>query len=185
MNMPTGSWTGPDASHGRSDPMDTLTAIQTRYSTRQYLPDRPVPREVIEQIIDAGQRAPTARNVQPWDFVVVTDRALRQRIAELAEFGRFIAQAPACIVVLCKETKYYLEDGCAAVENILLAATALGVQSCWVAGDKKPYAPQIAQMVGAPETHKLIALIPIGYAAVPGRQPPRRKLSQVLHWERF
>ncbi len=165
--------------------MDTLTAIRTRYSARQFLPGKPVPRELIEQIIDAGQRAPTARNVQPWEFVVVTDPAMRRSIAELAEYGRFIAQAPVCVVVLCKDTKYYLEDGCAAVENILLAATALGVQSCWVAGDKKAYAPEIVQMVGAPDTHKLIALVPLGYAAAPGRQPARRELSQVLHWERF
>jgi nitroreductase len=110
---------------------------------------------------------------------------MRQRIAGLAEFGRFIAQAPVCVVVLSKDTKYYLEDGCAAVENILLAATALGVQSCWVAGDKKPYAPQIVQMLGAPASHKLIAMIPLGYAAAPGRQPPRRALSEVLHWEQF
>ena len=165
--------------------MDTLTAIQTRYSARQFLPGKSVPRELIEQIVDAGQRAPTARNVQPWDFIVVTDPAMRQRIAGIAEFGRFIAQAPVCVVVFCKDTKYYLEDGCAAVENILLAATALGVQSCWVAGDKKPYASQIAQMLGAPDTHKLIAMIPLGYVSAPGRQPQRKQLSQVLHWERF
>lgn len=164
--------------------MDTLTAIATRYSTREFT-DKPVPRDILEKVIDAGRRAPSARRVQPCEFVVVTDALMRRRIADLSEFGKFIAQAPACVVVLCSDTKYYLEDGCAATENILLAATALGVQSCWVAGDKKLYAPEIVRLVGAPTSHKLIALLAMGYAATPGRQPERRELASVLHWEKF
>jgi nitroreductase len=164
--------------------MDAFTAIETRHSTREFT-DRPVPRELIERMVDAGRRAPTARNEQPWLFVVVTEARLRKQIAELTDYGKFIAQAPACIVVFCKDTKYYLEDGCAAVENILIAATALGVQSCWVAGDKKAYCPKIAQMLNVPAGHKLIALLPIGYAAAAGRQKTRKGMGEVLKWERY
>jgi len=164
--------------------MDTLEAISRRYSTREFV-QTPVPKDVIERIVDAGRRAPTARNVQPWHFVVVTDPATRRRISELADFGRFIADAPACICVFCRDTKYYLEDGCAATENMLIAATALGVQSCWVAGDKKPYCSTVAEMLGVPPGHKLVAMMALGYAARPGEPTPKRPLAEVLHWEKF
>ncbi|MEK7408612.1 MAG: nitroreductase family protein, partial [Acidobacteriota bacterium] len=85
---------------------------------------------------------------------------------------------------LCKDTKYYLEDGSAATENILLAAHARGLGACWVAGDKKPYAPRILALVGAPAGYKLISLVPVGH---PAEQPAKdkRPLSEMLHWERF
>jgi nitroreductase len=164
--------------------MDALTAIASRWSTRVFAA-KPLSRDVIEKIVDAGRRAPTARNVQPWEFVVVTGAEARRKIADLCDYGKFIAKAPACIAVFCQETKYYLEDGCAAAENILIAATALGVASCWVAGDKKPYCGAIAQLLDVPSGYKLICLIALGHADSPGKPTPKRELQQVLHWEKF
>jgi nitroreductase len=164
--------------------MDIFTAIQARYSCRDYL-DKPVPRELLERIIDAGRRAPSARKVEPVFYIVLTEHSMRQRLAQIADFGRFIAQAGACVLVFAHDTKYYLEDGCIAAENILLAASALGLQSCWVAGDKKAYATVVAEMVGAPPGAKLIAMLAIGYAREPGRQPEHKPLKDVLHWEKY
>ncbi len=110
---------------------------------------------------------------------------MRRQIATLADYGKFIATCPACVAVFCRDTKYYLEDGCAATENILLAATALGIQSCWVAGDKKPYGEAIRQLLGVPAGHKLISLLALGYAASPSGPTPKRDLNKVLHWEKF
>jgi nitroreductase len=163
--------------------MDAMTALTTRRSIRHYRPD-PVSRSVLTEIINAGRLAPTARNVQPWEFVVVTDVERRRQLADLSEYGKFIAEAPACVVVLSKPTKYYLEDGCAATVNILNAAAALGLGGCWVAGDKKAYADRVVAACGAPPEMKLIALIAIGYAAAPG-SPSKRALDEVLHWEQF
>jgi nitroreductase len=168
----------------KGEAMETLAAIAMRHSTREFL-GKPIPRDVIEKIIDAGSQAPTARNEQPWEFVVVTDAGMRKQIGELTDYGKFIVGAPVCVAVFCKDTKYYLEDGCAATENILLAATALGVQSCWVAGDKKAFCPRIAQMLKVPGGYKLISLLAMGYEATPGRQKARRGIGQVLHWEQF
>lgn len=152
---------------------------------RQYAP-QPVPRGVLEQIVDAGRLAATARNVQPWHFVVVTERATLDALAELCEYGKFLAQAPACIVVFCDaDAKYYLEDGSAATQNMLVAAHALGVATCWIAGDKKPYAADVAKLLHAPPSVRLIALIAAGYAAGPAPSPPKKALKEVLHWERF
>ncbi|MBC8461748.1 MAG: nitroreductase family protein [Deltaproteobacteria bacterium] len=163
--------------------MDALEAIRARRSIRQYQ-SKPIPKEVIEQIVDCGRWAPTAMNQQPWKFVVVTDEAMRTQIADITDYGKFIAQAPACVAVFCEDTMYYLEDGCAAVENILLGATALGVGSCWVAGDKKKYCEEVTRLLDVPSGYKLIALIALGYAAQPGRAR-KKSLDEVLCWEKW
>lgn len=163
--------------------MDALEAIKTRRSVRSYKDD-PVPREMLAEIVDCGRLAATARNEQPWEFVVVTEAAMRKAVAEKTEFGEFIAESPACIAVLCKESKYYLEDGSAAIQNILVAARALGLGSCWVAGDKKPYAPEIVKMLGAPDSLKLVGLVALGYPKNIGA-PSKRDRDEVLHWERY
>ena len=163
--------------------MDAIEVLKTRRSVRAFSGE-PVPRKIIEDIVDCGRLAATAVNIQPWEFVVVTDSAMLRRIAQATDYGKFIADAPVCIVVLCRETKYYLEDGSAATENILLAARAHGLGSCWVAGDKKPYAAEICRLVGAPPGYKLVSLIPIGYPAETPEQT-KRPLTEVLHWEKY
>jgi nitroreductase len=163
--------------------MDCIQALKTRRSVRAYTGE-PIPREVIEDIIDCGRLAATAVNRQPWEFVVVTDTRMLQAIAEATDYGSFIARAAACVVVLAKDTKYYLEDGCNASHNILVAARAHGLGGCWVAGDKKPYAAGICRLVSAPEGYKLVSLLPLGHPAEHSEKE-KRPLPEVLHWESF
>ena len=163
--------------------MDAIEVLKTRRSVRAYSSE-PVPRKIIEDIIDCGRLAATANNLQPWEFVVVTEPEMLRRIADITDHGKFIDQAKACVLVLCKEAKYYLEDGSAATENILLAARAQGLGSCWVAGDKKAYASDICCLVGAPRDYKLVSLIPMGYPAETPVQT-KRPLSDVVHWEKY
>ncbi len=163
--------------------MDAFSAISARRSVRRFKSDA-VSRELIIRLIDAARLAPTARNVQPWEFVVVTDPSKRRQLAGLTDHGKFIAEAPVCIVVLSRDTRYYLEDCSAATTNILLAAAALGLGSCWVAGDKKAYASQIVSLCGAPGDMKLISLVAVGHPQeIPA--PAKRQLEDVLHWESF
>jgi nitroreductase len=163
--------------------MDCIEALKTRRSVRAYTGE-PVSRSVIEDIIDCGRLAATAINIQPWEFVVVTDRQTLRAIAAAADYGAFIAQAAVCVVVLCKGTKYYLEDGCNASQNMLVAACAHGLGACWVAGDKKPYAEKIRRTVGAPDGFKLVSLLAIGHPAEESHKE-KRPLAEVLHWEKF
>lgn len=163
---------------------DFLEIIKTRRSQRSFI-DRPISREHLLQIVDCARSAATARNVQPWEFIVVTDRQLRQRIADVAPNGAFIAQAAACLAVFCQDTRYYLEDGCAATENAILAATALGIASCWVAGDKKPYDENIRNLLAVPNGYKLVSMIALGCAGEKPDCPPKRSLNEVVHWEKF
>lgn len=166
--------------------MDTIEAIQNRYSCRSYRAD-PVSSEILMQLVDAGRLAPSGRGEQPWEFVVVTDVSTLKELAKAAESGPHIGRAAACIVVFGKkDAKYVLEDCSAATENILLAATGLGLGACWVAGDKKNYAGQVESLLNAPKTLKLISLISIGF---PSDERPkerkRRTLNEVLHWQGF
>lgn len=161
-----------------------LEILKTRRSIRSFL-KKPVSREIMEEIIDTARFAPTARNIQPWEFIVVSDGKIKIQLAECIENGRFIKDAPCCIVVFCKDTKYYLEDGSAATENILLTAHAFGLGACWVAGDKKPYCEDVKKLLGVPAQYKLISLIPIGYPAEKPEAHAKRPLKELLHWEKF
>jgi len=164
--------------------MDALEAIKQRRSARKFR-QNPVDRRLLEQLVDCGRLAPTAMAKEPWEFVVITDQEMRRRIADTTDYGKFIADAPACIAVFCRHTKYYLEDGCAASENILIAASALDLGACWVAGDKKRYADAVRRMLGVPEGYHLVSLLPLGYRADRPSGNGKRALEEVLHWERF
>ncbi|MEW6040069.1 MAG: nitroreductase family protein [Elusimicrobiota bacterium] len=163
--------------------MTVTDFIKTRRSVRKFL-NKPVPKEILEDIIDCGRLAPSANNVQPWEFIVITDAVVKKKVSDATDHGRFIEDAPVCIAVFCMDTKYYLEDGCAAVENILIAAASLGLGACWVAGDKKPYGVEIKKILSVPEKYKLISLIPVGYTDEKPRLR-KRKLAEVIHWEKY
>lgn len=163
--------------------MDAIEVLKTRRSVREYTSE-PVQSEIIEDIIDCARLAASARNVQPWEFIAITDEETRRRMADLAPNGPHIATAPVCIAVICAEGTYYLEDGAAATQNIMLAAHAHGLGSCWVAGDKKPYTGEVLRLLGVPNGYKLASLVTVGHAANRPK-PQKRPLADVIHWERF
>ncbi len=165
--------------------METFDAISKRASVREYQ-SKPIEKSLLEKLVDAGRRAPTARAVEPWEFIVVTDRKMLQKLGGITvPNAPFLKDAAACIAIFCKDTKYYLEDGCAATENILLEAANLGLGACWVAGDKKLYVGEVANLLGVHGDLKLISLISLGWPKNPPRQVKHRKLEGVIHWEKF
>jgi nitroreductase len=164
--------------------VEFFAAVKNRISVREYA-DKPIAKEKIEQIVDAGRLAPTARGEEPWEFIAVTEKKKIQELAALTDHGKFLAGAACALCVFCKETKYYLEDGCAATENLLLAAASLGIGSCWIAGDKKPYGADIAQALSVPPGQKLICLIALGYPKTKPTAHKKRLLHEVLHWEKY
>lgn len=162
---------------------EVLKVLKERRSVRKYQ-KKEIPHQIIEEIIDCARLAPTAINIQPWEFIVITEERKREEIAEMTDHGKFIKDAPVCIAVFCKDTKYYLEDGSAATTYILLAAKVFELGSCWIAGDKKFYAEKVRKYLGVPEGYKLISLISIGYPEeIPS--PSKRTLREVLHWEKW
>ncbi len=142
--------------------MDGLKMIYSRRSIRKFS-SKLIDEVIISKIVKAGKLAATANNVQPWEIVVIKDNAVKEQIAQSTDYGKFIKNAPLCIAVFCEYTKYYLEDGSAATQNILLAARYFNIASCWIAGDKKSYAEKIREICNVKAGYKLISLIAIGY----------------------
>ena len=161
--------------------MDALEAIRKRRTVRSFT-GAAIPRADLETIVDAGRLAASGYNRQPWDFIVVTDRGM---IEQLKIAAQWMENAGAIIaVVLDPATKYWLEDGSAAVQNMLVAATALGYGSCWLEGYTLPLESQFKALLGVPDDRRLLTLVPIG---VPVEWPVKEKkpLEQVLHWEKY
>jgi nitroreductase len=141
------------------------TVIKSRHSVRNFKPD-PVNDLVIKDAIECAAHAPTAMNLQPWLFGIIKNKEMLSKIAELADHGKFIAKSPLCFAIFGeKKETYYLEDCCAATENLILALQAHGITSCWVAGEKKQYAEAIRKLLGVPENYTLVSLVAAGYPA--------------------
>ena len=161
--------------------MNALEAIKKRRSVREFTGES-IPRNDLEKIVDAGRLAPSGHNKQPWDFIVVTERAM---IEELKIASQWMEKAGAIIaVVLDPSSRWWLEDGAAAVENILIASTALGYGSCWLEGYTLPREEEFKKLLGVPEDKRLLTLIPIG---VPVAWPlvEKKSLQEVIHWEKY
>lgn len=161
--------------------MDTFEVIRKRRSVRAYTGEA-IPREDLEKIVDAGRLAATGSNRQPWDFIVVTEREM---IDQLSAASKWMDKAAAIIaVVMDPDSRWWVEDGAAAVENMLLAATALGYGSCWLEGYTLRSEAAFKKLLGVPEEKRLLTLVPIG---VPVAWPTREKksLDEVLHWGRY
>jgi len=161
--------------------MDVFEAIRNRRSVRAFTGEA-IPREDLETIVDAGRLAATGSNKQPWDFIVVTDQAM---IEQLKTASQWMEKAAAIIaVVMDPESRWWVEDGAAAVQNMLLAATALGYGSCWLEGYTLRNEDAFKVLLGIPAGKRLMTLVPVG---VPVEWPTKEKksLAEVIHWERY
>ena len=168
---------------GKKHVKTATEVLKSRRSIRTYT-SQAVPRSIIEDIVDCARLAPTAMNEQPWDFVVITDRTILKQIPPMLGHAEFAANAAFAILVLSHNTAYADEDCCAATENLLIAAAAHGLGSCWIAGTKQAYGPVVAKAFGAPEDRHLISIVSFGY---PAEDPivEKRSLDEVIHWEKF
>ena len=150
--------------------MELFETIQNRHSYRgMYKPD-PVPREDLQRMLEAGLDAPSGCNKQTTSLIALNDAELIAKVAVLMEKPNF-ASAPAAICVLTKpiiayrDRTYYVQDYSAAIQNILLAVTALGYASCWVEGhitDVDKIGRHMADILGVPQDMDMVAYLPIG-----------------------
>ncbi len=161
--------------------METFEAIKKRRSVREYTGES-IPRQDIERIVDAGHLAASGSNQQPWEFIVVTEREMIEKLKVAAQW---MEKAGAIIaVVMDPSSRWWVEDGSAAIENMLIASTALGYGSCWLEGYTLPREAEFKNLLGVPEEKRLLSLVPIG---VPVQWPTQDKkpLDEVLHWEKY
>ena len=171
--------------------MKFIELAEKRCSIRKYKSD-PVPKEVLNEVLKAGNLAPTAKNLQPFHFIVVRDSA---RLDELAKAypAAFFREAPV-VIVICTEAfkgwtrdrydgKNYCEvDAAIAIDHMTLAATDLGLGTCWI-GAFDP--DKVTDAMGLPDGIKPIAMLPLGYPDEAGRRKTRKPLEKLVRYEQW
>lgn len=163
--------------------MDLLEGIYTRRSIRSFT-NEPVRRELLLEIIKAGTWAPSGLNNQPWRFVIARDQKVRRELSQLTKYHRIIEQAPAAIAVFADrdvmyhEVKDHQAIG-ACIQNMLLAAHALGLGAVWL-GEILKNADRVRELLGVPETMELMAVVAIGHPSEKERRSQRREVAEVL-----
>ena len=170
--------------------MDTLTAIATRRTIRKYK-DTPVEFEKIGHILNSGRYAPSAGNLQDWKFIIISDLKTRQLIAEACVEQYWAGSAPLMIIV-CTEPekikrsyeklgeKYSLQNGAAAIQNMLLAAHDQGLASAWVGAFQDD---KVKETLGIPKEVIIHGIIPVGYGDEKPVMPARFTLEQTTFIE--
>jgi nitroreductase len=167
-----------------TDSMDALEAIISRRVQRSFA-DKPVEREKLDKIVDAGRHAMSARNMQPWQFVVIQNRDSLKEIGALCSTGRFVAESPSAIAVL-KDTgnARWADVDCAqAVQNMADAGWALGLGTCWVGNFD---GARIGAMLGIKDGWALFTILPFGYRDPknPPQARPLKPRGEMVHYER-
>lgn len=167
-----------------------LETIFKRRSIRRYNPD-PVPRETLELLVRAGMYAPSAHDRRTWHFIVCDEREVIDRLRAAHPYAKMLEICPACIFVCGDreaeaEKNYYLEDCSAAAQNILLAATSLGLGTCWMG--IRPADPEMQrgfhELFSLPENIAPFCLIAVGPPAVE-KETPERFEAEKLHWNKW
>ncbi len=157
--------------------------ILTRRSIRSYT-DQDVEPEKLEAILEAGMAAPSGKNGQPWDFIVLTRREILDEMAERLPYAKMLREARVAIAVCADRTKspYWYVDCSAAAENILLAAHALGLGAVWTA--TYPYRDRmdvVKELCGLPGSYDSLCVIPVGYPAREARPKDNFDAGKIHH----
>jgi len=162
--------------------MDVFEAIEQRGSVRQF-EKAEVPLKDLTRIVDAGRRAPSGRNLQPREFIIIDDPGV---IQVLAVAQRCVAEASAAIAIVSDPAgKYWLEDACAAAENMLLAITALGYASVWIEGTLLRVEDEAKRILDVPEEKRLVILLPIGKPREGITQAEKKPLEEMTYHNRY
>jgi nitroreductase len=166
--------------------MDAMEAILSRRSIRRYT-DKPVPEEVITELMEAAMSAPSASNQQPWQFVIINDRRILDEIPRFHPYAHMLKEAPLAIAVCGDENlsslrEYWVQDCSAATQNILIAAHAMGLGAVWLGVYPREERFKATQKLLGLSRHVIpLCLISIGYPAE--QKPPsnRYDASRVHH----
>ena len=164
---------------------ESLKLLHNRRSIRKYT-NQPVSPEQVEAILRAAMAAPSASNKQPWQFIAVQERSTLDQLADVHQHAKMLKEATLCIVVCGdRANKFWEQDCAAATQNILLAATGLGLGSVWLGIHPNPDpVSKVAQLLGIPETHLPLCLISIGHPAE--KKDPADRFDQgKVHWEKW
>jgi nitroreductase len=168
--------------------MDLYDAIKKRYACRSYA-SKPIEKDKLDRVIEAARLAPSAKNLQDWRFVIVTDEKNRNEVAMACNEQKFIATAPA-IIVGCSNSDYKMRCGlpissidlAIAMEHIALAATAEGLATCWIGSF---YPEKLKPLLDIPERAEIIEVMPIGYPADKETHRPRESVQKIVCYDKW
>lgn len=182
--------------------MDFDSIVFNRRSIRTFL-DKDVSEDLIHKLLEYGHAAPSAGNIQPWEFIIVRNDYNKKLIVNTTYIGNkkvdgkpqeWMLKAPVFIIVVANKQKSYERygedalktviylDTSACVQNILLGVMELGLASCYVSGFRKE---ELAEVLKLPNTHEPIAILPIGYSNEFCLKRPKLELSEITHYETF
>lgn len=166
---------------------ELIGTILARRSIRSYKVTPVAPADV-ETLLEAGMAAPSASNLKPWHFVIVTERETLDALAEAHPYAKMLFEAPLCIAVCgapSTSERYWIQDCSAASENILLAATALGLGSVWLGvHPREDRVAAVRQILHIPDGIVPLNLLAIGYAKE-GKEPRTQYDAQRVHHEQW
>ncbi len=159
-----------------------MEIIEKRRSIRAFKSD-PVSDEDLKKILNAARWAPSARNTQPWNFIVIKNQETLKRIAEQASYGKFIVDAPVAIAFVTNPnlSRWHIIDGSLATQNLMLAAHELGLGTCWIGTMNRD---KVKEILNIPDELHLLTVIPVGYPEKE-RKGSRKDLSEFIHSEKF
>jgi nitroreductase len=163
--------------------MEVFDAVRTVLAVRKFQ-EKPIPEQIIRQIVEAGHISASSINGQPWHFIVVQDKEMLRQLAILAQSGPYIAQAPMAIVVGIEQSPFGVSDASRAIQSMILTAWSQGVGSNWVGFNNLT---QVNPVLDIPAEIELLAIVPFGYPANPTSKglKKRKPLGEIAHRERW
>jgi nitroreductase len=167
-------------------PNPVFDTERTLLAVREYR-DEPIPDDVLDRIVQSAHLNASSMNRQPWHFVVVRGRDELRELASLLRTGPYTAGAAAAVVVAAeRDSPFGVSDTSRAIQSMMITAWAEGVGSNWV-GFAGRYGETIAPLLGIPDDHEILAVVPFGYpVASLGKGIKKRKaLAEVAHSEKF
>jgi len=164
--------------------MSLVDVILNRRSIRRY-DQKEIPKDVLDKILEAGRQAPSAVNRQPWHFVVLTDYEIKKELSK-GLFNRHVKNSPVTVVG-CASTglldrRWSIVDTSIALQNMVIAAWAMGVGSCWI-GDFKE--DKVKKLLKIPSKWKVVALVSFGYPAQKSKPRRKKPLEEIVSFNRF
>ncbi len=171
--------------------MDIYEVLKKRKSVREYDP-RPIAEGVLKKIFSAVRYAPSMDNIQPWKFILVRNEDMKISVANQCFGQRFIANA-SVVVVACANIDEaegvvggymptYPIDVAAAITYFILGAEAEGLGTCWIGNFKEE---SLADILGVPNSHRIVAVIPLGYPAEETDSEPRKPVESIMCYDEF
>jgi nitroreductase len=162
--------------------MEVFEAIKKRRSIRKYL-RKELEKEKLEKLLESARLAPSAKNLQPWKLVVVTQRETKEKLVDACKGQEFIADCSVFIVgVGNPEFKWHVVDTAIALEHVALEAVELGLGTCWIGAFEEE---KVKEILKIPENLKVVACMAVGYPAEEPASKPKKPLDELISYETF